>query len=229
MSLFGGLGSILGSIGRVGKVIGDFASGDVGAGIKDAVGGVVDYATGVPISSIISAGASLLGGQQANSAAAAQAQQQEAFQADMSGTSYQRAVVDMRKAGLNPMLAYTQGGASTPAGAMAPVQNVLGNAVNSALQASSVSSTVEQQSSQAQLNKALAAKAVADTQLSLTSAKATAVNADLSSQDIPSARNAANLAKSWFGRHILPVLPHLNPFVNSASSAASSAAHYLPE
>lgn len=34
----------------------------------------------------------------------------------MSGSSYQRAVRDMQAAGLNPMLAYSQGGASTPGG-----------------------------------------------------------------------------------------------------------------
>lgn len=37
----------------------------------------------------------------------------------MSGTSYQRAIQDMQAAGLNPMLAYSQGGASTP-GSSAP-------------------------------------------------------------------------------------------------------------
>jgi hypothetical protein len=51
-----------------------------------------------------------------------EAQKNRAFQADMSNTSYQRAMADMRQAGLNPMLAYSQGGASTPTGSMANPQ-----------------------------------------------------------------------------------------------------------
>ncbi|UDN67695.1 DNA pilot protein [robinz microvirus RP_96] len=39
---------------------------------------------------------------------------QQNFNRSMSDTSYQRAVQDMQRAGLNPMLAYSQGGASTP-------------------------------------------------------------------------------------------------------------------
>jgi hypothetical protein len=48
-----------------------------------------------------------------------QARKQMRFQEDMSSTSYQRAMEDMRKAGLNPILAGKLGGASTPPGAMA--------------------------------------------------------------------------------------------------------------
>lgn len=70
---------------------------------------------------------------------AEQAQHQMNVQEDWSNTSYQRAVGDLQKAGLNPMLAYQHGGASTPSGAsgsgsaasspaMIPMQNKITSA-----------------------------------------------------------------------------------------------------
>lgn len=57
----------------------------------------------------------------ANEANIGLAREQMAFQERMSNSAYQRATDDMRKAGINPMVAFSQGGASTPPGAMAEV------------------------------------------------------------------------------------------------------------
>lgn len=75
------------------------------------------------VSPIAGAVLGFLGSEEQNQANAAQAQAQMDFQERMSNTSYQRAVADMRAAGLNPMLAYSQGGASSPGGAQAVMQN----------------------------------------------------------------------------------------------------------
>ena len=71
------------------------------------------------------------------------AREQMAFQERMSGSAYQRAVEDMKLAGLNPMLAYSMGGASTPQGARAQMMNALGAAVSSAMQARRLSADLK--------------------------------------------------------------------------------------
>jgi hypothetical protein len=72
--------------------------------------------------------------QAANQASAEQAQRQMDFQERMRATQYQTAIEDMKKAGLNPILAYSQGGAGTPSGAMGQVSTAkVGNAIGSAL------------------------------------------------------------------------------------------------
>lgn len=106
--------------------------------------------------------------------AVAESQRNRDFQERMSSTAYQRSREDMIKAGYNPMLAFQQGGASSPAGssgsfsspsgsqASGPVGQVstpdkgaaIKQAVNSAIESFRINKEMRHADSQIALNKA---------------------------------------------------------------------------
>lgn len=78
------------------------------------------------------------------------------WQETMSNTAYERSMADMRRAGLNPMLAYSKGGASTPPGGVPNIQpTVKNNYANAAIGAA-------QAAQQMQINSAQAVRAKHD-------------------------------------------------------------------
>lgn len=76
---------------------------------------------------------SLIGGERRNQAQIASAREQMAFQERLSRTAHQRQIKDLRAAGLNPILSAKYGGASTPPGAQAQIQDTITPALQSGL------------------------------------------------------------------------------------------------
>lgn len=82
----------------------------------------------------ISAAASIFGGERANRQNRGEAAANRQFQERMRNTAWQAGVEDMRAAGINPALAYSQGPAASPGGSMATVSDSVSGGVSSAMQ-----------------------------------------------------------------------------------------------
>jgi len=91
---------------------------------------------------IIGGGLNYLGGERANQANAKEGHKNRKFQMEMSNTAHQREVRDLEAAGLNPILS-ANGGASSPSGAQAQMENTLGPAIATAMEAKQLAASLQ--------------------------------------------------------------------------------------
>lgn len=164
-------------------------------------------------------GNKILGGDKVNETNSAISQKQMDFQERMRNTSYQAATKDMRAAGLNPMLAYSQGGASVPGGAGIPAVDTMKDSINSAMAAARLEADLEQVGLQNEVLKDQSENLRSQTTLNDNNAQ-TALNVNRkAAAEADIAQIDATIANSALGT-IQRVGSAVSPFISSSKSLA---------
>lgn len=165
------------------------------------------------IGTAVGAGLNMMGQRDTNQANAQMAAEQMGFQERMSNTSYVRAVADMKSAGLNPMLAYSQGGASTPGGQTAVMGNELGAGVTGGREAALAMAELDLKKEQARNER-----------LSADSKKFPAAVSDKAAQVVQDIHSWLPEARGRTTDFMEKVFDHLIPAAGSSASAVADKA-----
>lgn len=141
--------------------------------------------------SIFSGVASALGSIGSSLIGASSVRDQMRFQERMSNTAYQRSMSDMKKAGLNPILAGQVGGASTPQGASFTPDNAIETGLHSARQSALNKAEVEQVKASTDTQRTLSSLQQAQERLAETQSVASAAQA---ARDVANTKYFDNMA-----------------------------------
>lgn len=107
---------------------------------------------------LIPAAASIIGNLMNNKQSQDNAATANAFSAQQSATQYQRGTADMKAAGLNPMLAYSQGGAASATGVQAQTSNIFNGAQEAYNATKQTNSNIKKQTQETETSSATEAK-----------------------------------------------------------------------
>ena len=152
------------------------------------------------IGGVIGAVSNLFGTQQTNQANTDIANQANQFSAQQFATRYQTTVKDLQAAGLNPMLAYSQGGGSPPTAQMpAPRQNVVSNATNAALTAYDRALATKSNEAEIKLKEMQAQATSAQEQVARTQAINNIANEAKINQDTQTSAAAEQVSRQQLG------------------------------
>lgn len=147
-------------------------------------------------------------------------ERQMGFQEQMSNTAHQREVIDLREAGLNPILSAKYGGASTPSGAGFDVGDLAHSAMQVAKMEAETQNLRKQNEaieSQTALNKQLEKVAQADVGVRHATAKQIGANTAVTQTTLPGLQIEQDIDQTMYGQ-ILRYIGRLNPFTSNAKN-----------